>query len=85
MTTLTSIPLATNNIIPIPTSMQAPAAFFGTNDVSGFVSVFVIYEGKCKAQIDTLQQLVKSEPTSPSGLGAARWLESQNIAAWDTI
>ena len=65
----------TNNLI----SMFAPGAFFGTNDVSGFASVFVIYEGNRKAQIGTLRQLAASEPDSPSGLGAARWPTSQGL------
>lgn len=83
MTPTSAATTATNNIIPIRTTMQAPGAFFGTNDVSGFASVFVIYDGNRKAQIGTLRQLVASEPDSPSGLGASRWLASQGIAVRD--
>jgi hypothetical protein len=83
MNPATTATTATNNIIPIRTPMQAPGSFFGTNDVSGFASVFVLYEGNRKAQIGTLRQLMASEPDSHSGLGAARWLASQGITVRD--
>lgn len=60
--------------------MYAPGAFFGTNDVSGFVSVFMIYEGNREAQIATLRQLIASEPDSPSGKAAANWFTLQQAA-----
>lgn len=59
--------------------MYAPGGFFGTEDVSGFASVFLIYGGDRDAQVVTLQKLAAIEPDSPSGQGAANWLRSQGL------